>query len=140
MFGGAFEHIRLRGRRTHSHVAAVLLDLAALSGFKTVYADIRNDQEAVKLVPVVLRCPDGPDQYRLTGEANRWEHNPLYPDELPTEAGALDIAHHREAESPRRLVADGRAWDMLCVSSALRDRHFLDAIVTVKHELDSKSF
>jgi hypothetical protein len=140
VFGGALEHIRLRGRRTQSHVASVLLDLAALSGFRAEYADVRNDQLAVGLVPVVLRCPDGPDQFRLTGQANRWELNPLYPEELPAQTGALDIPHHREAGSPRSLVADGRAWDMLCVSSAVRDRHFLDAIVSVKDTLDGKSF
>lgn len=137
VFGGALEHIRLRGRRTQSHVASVLLDLAAVSNFKAEYADIRNDQMAVKIVPVVLRCPDEPDQFRLSGEANRWELNPQYPDELPPKGQGLDIAHHREAQSPRRLVAEGRTWDVLCVSSALRDRHFLDAIYVIKQRLDA---
>lgn len=131
VFGGAFEHVRLRGRRTQSHVASVTLDLAALCGYRKLYADIRNDHLAAGLVPVVLRCPDGPDQYILTGETNRWELNPEYPDALPQDR-LLEIPHHREARNPRQLVREGRAWDALAVSAALRDRHFLDAIAVVK--------
>jgi hypothetical protein len=136
VFGGAFDHVRLRGRRTQSHVGAITLDLAALCGYRKLYGDIRNDHLAASLVPVVLRCPDGPDQYILTGESNRWELNPDYPDALPRDR-KLDIPHHREARSPRRLVRDGRSWDLLAVSAALRDRHFLDAIEGIKDELAS---
>jgi len=134
VFGGAFEHVRLRGRRTQSHVASVTLDLAALCGYRKLYADIRNDHLAARLVPVVLRCPDGPDQYILTGEANRWELNPEYPDALPRDR-LLRIPHHREASSPRQLVRNGRAWDLLAISAALRDRHFLDAIGAIRDSL-----
>ncbi len=127
LFGGAFEHIRLRGRRGSSHVASVTLDLAALCGFRKLYGDIRNDHIAARIVPVVLRCPDGPDQYVLTGEANRWELNPDYPDALHLNR-RLDIPHHREIDEPRALVNAGRPWDLLAVSASLRDRHFLDAV------------
>jgi hypothetical protein len=126
-FGGAFEHIRLRGRRGSSHVASVTLDLAALCGYRKLYGDIRNDHLAAHVVPVVLRCPDGPDQYVLTGEANRWELNPDYPDALPSDRH-LDIPHHREAENPRALIRASRPWDLLAVSASLRDRHFFGAI------------
>ena len=126
-FGGAFEHIRLRGRRSSSHVASVTLDLAALCGYRKLYGDIRNDHLAARVVPVVLRCPDGPDQYVLTGEANRWELNPDYPDALPSDRH-LDIPHHNEADNPRALIRAGRPWDLLAVSASLRDRHFFDAI------------
>jgi Restriction endonuclease len=138
VFGGAFEHVRRRGRRTQSHVASLSLDLAAICGYRNLYGDIRNDHLAARLVPVVLRCPDGPDQYVLTGEANRWELNPEYPDALPRDR-RLDIPHHREACNPRRLVRDGRSWDLLAVSAALRDRHFLDAISSVYDAISSSA-
>jgi Restriction endonuclease len=126
-FGGTMDHVRLKGKRTISFTAAICLDLAAICHFRKPYEDIRNDQLAVGIVPAILRCPDGGDQYLATGEANRWELNPEYPDQLPR-GGDLDIPHHRESATPRKLVREGRAWDLLAISSALRDRHFLDAI------------
>jgi hypothetical protein len=135
-FGGALEHVRLRGKRTISFAAAICLDLAAICRLRKMYEDIRNDQLAVGIVPAILRCPDGRDQYFAAGEANRWELNPDYPDQLPHD-GNLDIPHHRESATPRGLVREGRAWDLLAVSSALRDRHFLDAIHWVFHSANT---
>jgi hypothetical protein len=131
IYGHPFEHIRLRGKRVSSHLASVACDLAALCGYRKLYADIRNDHLAVELVPVVLRCPDTPDQYVMRGEANRWEHNPDYPDELPRE-GRLGPPHHKELDNPRALVRKNRAWDLLAISASLRDRHFVDAIEAVR--------
>lgn len=135
VFGHFFDHIRLRGKRTTSHVASATCDMAALCGYRKLYADIRNDHIAVGLVPVVLRCSDQPDQYTMLGETNRWEHNPDYPDELPRN-GRLGPPHHNELDAPRHLVREGRAWDLLAVSSSLRDRHFVDAIEAVRLALD----
>lgn len=125
LLGGAFEHVRLRGRRSTSAVAAVLLDLAAVCRFSRLYEDIRNDQEAVRLVPLVLRTPDTADQHMVAGADNRWHVNPDYPDRLPR-GRSLDLPHHRDSD--RTLVREGRWWDLLAVSSALRDRHFVAAM------------
>jgi hypothetical protein len=126
IFGDVFEHIPMRKRRI-SQVAGVLLDMAALLGYRKVYADIRNDQLSVRLSPIVLRCRDDADQYSLTALGNRWDINPDYPDELPRK-GPLETSHHREGSASRHLVHEGRPWDLLATSSALRDRHFVPAI------------
>ncbi|HZV72680.1 MAG TPA: restriction endonuclease [Conexibacter sp.] len=126
VFGSAFEHVKLRPQKI-SHLASIALDLAALCRFRRLYGDIRNDLLAVDVVPRVLRCPDSADQYKITGEGNRWELNPTYPDEIPR-TGALGPAHHTEAERSRHLMRQGRPWDLLAVSSALRDRHFVAAM------------
>jgi hypothetical protein len=126
VFGTDFEHVRMQSRRT-SHVSSVILDLAAVCRFRKLYADIRNDLIAVRVVPRVLRCPDTADQYSMIGEGNRWELNPAYPDELPR-TGPLGPAHHAEDEHFRQLLREGRPWELLAVSSALRDRHFVGAM------------
>jgi hypothetical protein len=125
-FGDMFEHIPLR-RRHVSQVAAVLLDLAALLRYRKLYGDIRNDQLAVDVTPMVLRCPDSADQYMLTGLGNRWELNPAYPDELPRKA-TVGAPHFNEDAASRQLLRLDRPWDLLAVSSALRDRHFVGAM------------
>ena len=122
LLGERFEHVQVRGRRSTSLAAAVLLDLAAVCRFSKMYEDIRNDQQAVHLVPLVLRTPNSVDQYSISGDSNRWELNPCYPDRLPR-GRPLNLPHHAEPE--RTLVRQGRPWDLLAVSSALRDRHFI---------------
>lgn len=125
VLGSPFESVELQ-RRPVSQVAGVLLDVAALLRLRDVYADVRNDTLAVEIVPDVLLTDDTADQFSRSGFSNRWDHNPDYTDELPTEGPAAP--HLGEAGSERRLVTSGRAWDLLAVSGALRDRHFPAAI------------
>jgi hypothetical protein len=126
LLGGPFEHIRLRQKRRQSLAAAVCLDLAGLSEHRTLYADIRNDQLAVHLVPTILRCAQDADQYRLTGSGNRYELNPEFPDPLDAKALA-EMPHHRD-DHHRKLLTIDRPMDLLAVSAALRDRYFAGAI------------
>lgn len=128
LLGTPFESVQLERRRA-SQAAGVLLDLAALLRLPDVYADIRNDTLAVRLTPDVLLTDDTADQFSRTGFGNRWDHNPDYTDELRQDEPAAP--HLCEAESERTLVMSGRAWDLLAVSAALRDRHFPAAIRAV---------
>lgn len=125
-FGGAYEQVQLE-RRDASQLAAVLLDVSAILFDIKMFADIRNDQLAVRLVPEVLRCkPDG-HQFSLDSLDNRWDLNPEYPDD-PQPGDLESINHHKNDPASAELVELGRAWDLLAASSSLRDRHFPGAI------------
>lgn len=126
VYGDMLEHVHIRKRRA-SLLSTILLDLAALLRYRKLYGDIYNDLEAVRLPTMVLRCRDDADQYSLTGQGNRWEMNPSYPEQLP-HGKDLTIGHHREAPNDRQLVRLGRPWDLLATSSALRDRYFVVAL------------
>ena len=123
VFGGPFDHIVLKKRRT-SQLAGVLLDLAAISGSADLYGDIRNDTLAVGLYPTVLLPAEGPDRFLRTGLSNRWDFNADYAEELSTDAPAAPHLAGVEAQA----IPDNRWWDYLALSAALRDRHFPAAI------------
>jgi hypothetical protein len=126
LFGTPLEHVQVTARRTRSLLAAVLLDLSLLLERPRLYADIRNDLEAVGAVPVLLACPDDAGQYSIVSDNNRWVANPPYPDALPLQAGR-EPTHLRSENEDRCLLRSNRSWDLLAVSSALRDRYFTGA-------------
>lgn len=114
-------------RRSGSGLATVLLDLCATLGLDELYADVYNDIHAVKIHPQVLRLAEGPDEYIRTGLSNRLDPHVDFAEELPS---ADPVApHHRDAAG-RTLAEGGRTWDLLAISSALRDRHFVRALTT----------
>ncbi|MFN2468892.1 MAG: restriction endonuclease [Gaiellaceae bacterium] len=124
VLGGPFEHVGLQPRR-QSQIAGVLLDLAATLDLRDVYADIRNDTLAVQLYPSVFLVGVGPDQLSITGRGNRWDANPDFAEVID---GTSPVAPHLEDDAPDLIVPEGRWWDLLAVSAALRDRHFTCAI------------
>ncbi len=94
-----------------------------------LYADVYNDIHAVKIHPQVLRLAEGPDEYIRTGLSNRLDPHVDFAEEL---AGTDPVApHHRDAAG-RTLTEGGRTWDLLAISTALRDRHFVRALTTRK--------
>lgn len=132
LIGSPFESVD-RPRRNGSLIATVLLDLCSILEMSDVYADVYNDIEAVRIYPWVLRLADGPDQYLKTGLANRL-------DPYVDFAEGLDISeevapHHRDTAGSQ-LCRHGRAWDLLAISAALRDRHFLEAIRSLARKVN----
>jgi hypothetical protein len=128
LLGGSLEWIKLE-RRRDSLIATVLLDLAAVLGFRDLYANIWNDVKAVGIYPRVLRLAEGPDQFDRTGLENRLDPNVDFAENLGE--GQAVAPHHADAAGTD-LCESGRAWDLLAISSALRDRHFycsLEAMV-----------
>jgi hypothetical protein len=115
-------------RRPMSLIATVLLDLCAALGAGDLYADAHNDIRACEIAPMIIRLDDGRDQYLRAGEANRLELNIDYADVLRD--GKLAAAHHADAAGSE-LCDKHRAWDLLAISSALRDRHHYRAIAAV---------
>ncbi len=126
IIGAPFEAVTLE-RRSGSILATVLLDLCAALGLDELYADVYNNIYAVKIYPQVLRLAEGRDEYIRTGRSNRLDPHVDFAEEL---GGADPVApHHRDAAG-RTLTEGGRTWDLLAISSALRDRHFVRALNT----------
>jgi hypothetical protein len=132
LIGAPLEWVELR-RRADSGIAAVVLDLAAALGFADLYADIYNDIEAVGIHPRVLRVVEGPDLFDRTGLGNRLDPHVDFAESLEGEPPTAP--HHRDAAG-RELCESGRAWDLLAVTSALRDRHFYCALLATSRPLE----
>jgi hypothetical protein len=124
LLGWALEWVKLE-RRRESELATILLDLACALGFDDLYPDTWNDIEAVRIYPRVLRLADGPDQFDRAGMDNRLDPNVDFAEGLDEEE---PIAPHHADSAGIRLCEEGRAWELLAVSSAVRDRHFYCAL------------
>lgn len=125
LLGTPFDCIAREPRR-NSLIATALLDLCAALGFTNLYADAHNDIGAVRLNPWILRLADGTDQYLSTGLANRLDPSADFAEELPEDPD--EAAPHHADPTGRELSEAGRAWDLLAVSSALRERWFWSAL------------
>jgi hypothetical protein len=124
VLGGPFEHVGMQPRK-QSQIASVLLDVAYALDLHEVYADVRNDTLAVQVYPSVLLLADGPDQLSRIGRDNRWDFNPDYAETID---GNSPAAPHLDGGGPQLIVPNGRWWDLLAISAALRDRYFPEAI------------
>lgn len=124
MIGGPLEWVK-HERRPDSSIATVLLDLAAVLGIADLYEDIHNDLQAVGIRPRILRIAEGPDTFDLAALGNRLDPNVDFAGTLGDEDG---IAPHHADAAGRELCKEGRAWELLATSSALRDRHFYCAL------------
>jgi hypothetical protein len=128
LIGTPFDSIE-RAPRRESLIAAAVLDLCVAVGLGDLYSDVYNDVEAVRLHAWVLRLASGPDQYLRAGFANRLDPSVDFSEKLPDDPDQA-APHHADAAG-RELVRAGRAWDLLAVSSALRDRWFWPALRAV---------
>lgn len=125
LLGTPFDSIAREPRR-ESLIASALLDLCAAVGINSLYSDVYNDIEAVRVHPWLLRLAEGPDQYLRTGLTNRLDPSVDFAEALPDDPDQA-APHHADAAG-RELSDAGRAWDLLAVSSALRDRWFWPAL------------
>jgi hypothetical protein len=125
LLGTPFDFISREPRR-NSLIATALLDLSAALRLTDLYSDAFNDITAVRADPWILRLADGPDQYLRTGLANRLDPSVDFAEKLADDPDET-APHHTDAAG-RELSGAGRAWDLLAVSSALRDRWFWPAL------------
>lgn len=123
LLGDPFEHIDF-GRRRDSRAATVILDLCAALGFDALYADARNDFAAVKVYPSMLKVASGSSRWARDGIENRLV--PSVPFEETLEVGRDASPHHADFSSQHPHESSD-CWDLLAVSSALRERHFFHA-------------
>jgi hypothetical protein len=119
LLGGPLEWVD-RERRRDSNIATILLDLASALCLGDLYADIRNDLEAVRVYPRILRIAQGPDLFDREGMGNRLDPNVDFAPDLTDDA----VAPHHLDKAGRDLCSDGGSWNLLAISSALRDRTF----------------
>jgi hypothetical protein len=123
LLGGPLEWVD-RERRRDSIIATILLDLASALGLGDLYADIRNDLEAVRVYPRILRIADGPDLFDREGMDNRLDPNVDFAPDLSEKP----VAPHHVDQAGRDLCSGGQTWNLLAISSALRDRFFYCAL------------
>lgn len=124
LMGSPFEAVE-RPRRRGSLIATALLDLSATLGLRDLYGDVYNDVKAVGIYPWILRLADGPDQYLKIGLSNRLDPHVDFAEVLE---GQNEVAPHHRDVAGRQLCEHGRAWDLLAISAALRDRYFCCAL------------
>ncbi len=123
LLGWRLESVDLE-RRSDSYVATVLLDLAIARGFDGLYADMRNDIAAVEARPRVLRLVTGPDQFDRTGLGNSLDPSVDFAWTLEEDP---PLAPHHTDEAGSDLCEAGMDWELMAISSAMRDRHFVRA-------------
>lgn len=126
LLGSSLESVELE-RRRDSWIATALLDLVAVLGFEDLYSDVYNDLQAVGIYPRTLRLKEGPDEFDRAGMGNRLDPNVDFSSSLEDQP----VAPHHTDESGLGLCGQGRAWDLLAISSALRDRSFFCALTAM---------
>jgi hypothetical protein len=124
LIGSALEHVDVRPRKT-SYLATVLLDLASVLELPDLFRDALNDFLAVDLAFPVVEPLDEPGQFLFDGSGLVWEANVSYDEDHDFDGSWRSASHHHRAPVSYGLQRTGRAWDLLAISTVLRDRHFL---------------
>lgn len=78
----------------------------------------------MRVYPRILRIAQGPDLFDREGMGNRLDPNVDFAPDLTDNP----VAPHHVDEAGRDLCSDGRSWNLLAISSALRDRTFYRAL------------
>lgn len=126
LLGPALEHLQVTDRK-ESYLSSVLLDLAALLRKPEFYDLVINEVLAVRAVPTITTCNDDVHQYLPAGPNITVEPNPPYARNWEPTDGWTVAPHHRAEPDRRALDVIDRSWELLAISSVLRDRHFLSA-------------
>ena len=120
-------------RRVDSFIASVVLDLTAILEQSEVYELAMNDFLAVGANPEIHIVTDTSNQYLRNGQDFIREVSPAYSETWQPKDGWKVAPHHQEA-LPFWLERIGRPWDLLAISTVLRDRVFLSAVRTLVAE------
>lgn len=124
LLGGAFDHVELT-RNPSSQIAGVVLDLAAILGFKDLYELAVNDFLAVEALPSIVESDDTNCQYVRAAEGGSYDPNMQYQEKWVPRDGWKLAPHHLRTPDTFYLNRIGKTWDHLAISAVLRDRHFL---------------
>jgi hypothetical protein len=126
LLGDPFEHVQIE-RRAQSYAATVVLDLAAVLEMGDLFDEARNEFLAVNIVVPVMEALDTPTQYTAGGDGLSYTANMEFADTWNPTDGWKVAPHHQRARTSY-LARIGRPWDLLAVSSVLRDRHFVEVV------------
>jgi hypothetical protein len=118
--GSTLQHLDLP-RRPDSFIASVLLDLSAALELSAVYDALINDILAVRIHPSVVECEDGAGLYQDVASGVFLEPWVQYDGHYRDYDGWQCSGPHRRAIR-FSIQKHGRAWDLLAICSALRDR------------------
>jgi len=110
-------------RRPDSFLASVLLDLAAALEMAQVYDSIVNEVMAVRMFPSLVTANEGPGFYQDNFGDVFIEPWVQYDGHYADHDGWQCSEPHRNMV-PCFLERIGRPWDLMALSSALRDRWF----------------
>jgi hypothetical protein len=110
-------------RRPDSFLAAILLDLAAILELTETYEWLVNEIVAVQIFPSVVEANEGTGFYQDNFGDVFIEPWVQYDETFATNAGWQSSDPHR-CQVPAHLQRVGRTWDLMALSSVLRDRWF----------------
>jgi hypothetical protein len=106
-----------------SFLASVLLDLSSALELETVYDSVINDVLAVRICPSVVEADEGPGFYQDNFGDVFIEPWVIYDGHYNDEPGWQSSGPHRRSSDPY-LLRIGRPWDLMALSSVLRDRWY----------------
>jgi hypothetical protein len=127
LLGFPYEHLEVKSRRS-SFLATFILDLACTLELPQLFRDALNDFEAVEIVRPVLEPADEPSSLGHEGGGLLFEANVDYDEHHDFESSWRAGVHHKRCPPTYALQHAGRCWELLAISTLLRDRLFLLAI------------
>lgn len=124
LVGEPFEHLEV-SRRGTSYLATVVLDLASTLELPELFRDAFNDFEAVDVAYPVVEPLDEQGQYMFDGSGLTSEANVAFDEDQDFTTSWRSAVHHRRTPTSFTLQRASRSWELLAISTLLRDRHFL---------------
>jgi Restriction endonuclease len=124
LLGSPLEHIELSPRK-QSYLATVVLDLASVLDLPGLYRDAYNDFASDGIAYPVLEPADEVGQYLFDGTGLLSEANVDFDEDHQLSDGWQSAIHHRRAPDTYSLQRSNHSWELLAISTILRDRHFL---------------
>jgi hypothetical protein len=110
-------------RRPDSLLAAAIIDLPAALEMGTIYDSLVNEVMAVRMFPSVIEADEGIGFYQDSIEGVFVEPWVQYDGKFDDAEGWPCCGPHRRC-APPYLLRIGRPWDLMAISSALRDRWY----------------
>ncbi len=124
LLGSPFEGLPLR-RRSESHIASTILDLASVSEQRELYDLAKNEFMAVDIVLPVVEADDEQGQYCMHVGKVRFEPNMPYRDYWEPANDWKHAPHHQRDQENRYPSTIAGPWALLAISCIVRDRNFV---------------
>ncbi len=106
-----------------SFLASVLLDLSAALELETIYDSVINDVLALRICPSIVEANEGVGFYQDNLGDVFIEPRVEYDGHYSDHPGWQSSGAHRRSTEPY-LLRIGRPWDLMALSSVLRDRWY----------------
>ena len=110
-------------RRSESFLATILLDLASSLEMPELYDELVNEIMAVRIFPCSVECNGGVGMYQ-DNLGDVFLESWVKFDENYVEHEGWPCSEPSRRSSPQFLQTIGRGWDLLALSSVLRDRWY----------------